>query len=151
MYLWLLWRIGWASVQDFKEDTWWSMRQFGMWIKPFLDSKASWWYSFPPADFLFPLVLSQLLGIIKTLQQFIVVGSSTTSSSWQRFPQGENPFPSLVTNRFAGPTLSGALPALQTLPPPSPAVNNAQLTAQSIPLSALLSHPCLSLWICPGA
>lgn len=48
--MWLLWRIGWASVQDFKEDTWWTMRQFGMKMNPFLDSKASWWYSFPPAD-----------------------------------------------------------------------------------------------------
>lgn len=153
--MWLLWRIGWASVQDFKEDTWWTMRQFGMKMNPFLDSKASWWYSFPPADILFfllilfPLVLSQLL--IKTLQQFIVVGSSTASSSRQRCPQRENPFLSLVTNRFAGPTLAEGLPALQNQPTTSPAVNSAQLTAQSIPLSALLSHPCLSPWICPGA
>lgn len=113
------------------------------------------WTARPPDDILFlllilfPLVLSQLL--IKTLQQFIVVGSSTASSSRQRCPQRENPFLSLVTNRFAGPTLAEGLPALQNQPTTSPAVNSAQLTAQSIPLSALLSHPCLSPWICPGA
>lgn len=116
-------------------------------MKPFLDSKASWWYSFPPAGSLFPLVFSQLLSIIKTWQQFLVVGSSTASSSWQRFPQRENPFLSLVTNRFAGPTLSRPPPALQNQATPSPEVNNAQLTAQSIPLSALLSHPGHSLCI----